>query len=74
MFNVTGYCGKSQDGTRLELEARAAATLNDCGKDKLPHLESKIREIQAANGTEWEWEYSIFKKSKDQDDITFRSC
>ena len=71
MFHLAGYCGKSQDGTRLEMEARAAAALNECGKDKLPHMEAKIREIQ---GDCWEWEYAVFKKSEDQDNITFRSC
>ena len=73
MFNLTAFCGKSQDGTRKELEARAAAALNDCGKDKLPSVEAKIREIQGDSN--WEWEYAIFKKSEDQDNnITYRSC
>ena len=72
MFNITGFCGKSQDGTRKELEARAAGALNDCGKDRLPCMEAKIREIQ---GYSWEWDYAIFKKSEDQDNnITYRSC
>ena len=60
----------SQEGTRKELEKRATAALKDCKKDKLPHLEAMIREIQ---GDDWEWGYAIFKKSEDQERITYRS-
>ena len=50
------------------------AALNDCGKDILPRIEAKIREIQGDD--DWEWEYAIFKKSEDKgkDKITYRSC
>ena len=60
----------SQEGTRKELEKRATAALKDCKKDKLPHLEAMIREIK---GDDWEWGYAIFKKSEDQERITYRS-